>query len=151
MTSLLGSTAGLYWAERAVVTFHIEDPASPWKGLGPMLLGLAGPLSYGFAAGLVLVLIGELFFAASPGKLVTRTVIRAEDGSQAAPGTLVKRFLIKTSGALLFCVALVTGRWELLPLAVVAALTVVVGGWGLWLPRGSSLHDRAAGTTVRRV
>ncbi len=116
-----------------------------------MLLGLAGPLSYGFAAGLVLVLSGELLFAVSPGKLVTKIAIRAADGAGAGPGSLGWRFLIKTSGALLFCVALIIGRWEILPLAAAAAFTVVVGGWVLWIRRGRFLHDRVAGTTIHRV
>jgi len=113
-----------------------------------MLLGLAGPVSYGFAAGLVLVWAGELLFGISPGKLVTKTAIRAVDGAQPGPGSLAGRFFIKTSGPLLFCLALVFGRWEILVLAGVATLTVLGSGLGWRKSGGGPIHDRASGTTV---
>jgi hypothetical protein len=148
VTGLLASTVGMYWAQRAVVTFRIEDPQSPWKGIGPMLLGLTGPVAYGFAAGLVLVLLGELMFGTSPGKLVTKTWILTANESRAPMGPLAIRFLVKMSGPLLYCLALITGRWEILPLAAIAGLTILVGGFGQWISKGRTFHDRAAGTSV---
>lgn len=148
LTGLLASTMGMYWAQRAMVTFRIGDPESPWKGIGPMLLGLTGPVAYGFAAGLVLVLLGEPMFGTSPGKLVTNTWILPAKESRGRRGPLVIRFLVKMSGPLLYCLALVAGRWEILPLAALAVLSVLVGECGLWMAKGRTLHDRAAGTSV---
>lgn len=116
-----------------------------------MLLGLAGPVSYGFAAGLILVLMGELLFGVSPGKLLTKSSITAESGGPAGPGPLALRFLVKASGALLFCLALVIGRWEILPLAAVASLMVLGGGCSLWGSAGRVYHDRISGTAVFRT
>lgn len=148
VTGLLASTMGMYWAQRAVVTFRIGDPESPWKGIGPMLLGLTGPVAYGFAAGLVLVLLGELMFGTSPGKLATNTWILTANKTRARSGPLVIRFLVKLSGPLLYCLALATGRWEILLLAALAGVSVLVGGCCLWIANGHTLHDRAVGTSV---
>lgn len=151
VTVLLASTVGLFWAERAVVTFHIEDPESIWKGLGPMLMGLTAPVSYGFALGLALILLSEALFGVSPGKMVTRSAIRGADGGAPDRARLVRRFQVKTAWILLYLVALGTGFWQILVPAVLAAVAVAVGGLGMFGPAGRTLHDRLARTAVLRT
>lgn len=151
LTGLLATTVGLFWAERAVVTFRIGESGGIWTGLGPMLLGLTAPVSYGFAAGLLLVLLAEALFGVSPGKMATRLSIRRPDGRDADPARLVRRFQVKTAGILLYLLALATGLWHFLVPAVLAGLVVLLGACGLFGPAGRTLHDRIARTAVVRL
>lgn len=144
LASLLASSSGWYFAERAVVTFRIHAPDTVWNGPLPLVLGAVSTLSYGFAFALLLVLFGEALWGAAPGKLLTRRVIVAPDRA-----SRWLRFGLKMAPWWLFCLALVLGRWEL---AAVAAAC----GVGLLLDlvlsacRGRpAVHDRVAGTVSR--
>ena len=83
--------------------------------------GLANPDMFGGAsvaglslAGVVLSIIPlaymslEVFRAATPGKMLLKLKIRAEGGAEADQNTLVKRFLVKNSAALLNILAAIT-------------------------------------------
>ena len=142
---LLTSSSGAYFARRAVVTLRIGRPGTWWTGTLPMLLGAISPLAYGFAFALLLVWAMEPLFATSPGKLLLQSEIAVPCGNRA--GRLWLRFAVKTSGAWLLCVALVSGRWPLACAAVLAAAVLSLGF--LAVPFGGlALHDRVAGTRV---
>lgn len=138
----------MYFARAAAETFAVGSDTTVWKGPIPLVLGMVSPISYGYAFALVLVLVPEWLSGASVGKLVTRSVVASADGSAASGARRLRRFLIKTSGAWLFCVALLARRWELVVVAALASLIVFVGvllGLG---PSRATLHDRWSATRV---
>jgi hypothetical protein len=145
---LLASSAGSYFAERAVVTFRIGQPGTHWTGLVPFVLGAVAPLAYGLPFGLFLILIMEPLFAASPGKLLWRSeIVPVAPGPR--PLRLWTRFAIKAAPVWLACVAFVAGEWMVALAAALAAAAVLLGSVPVLAAR-PALHDRVAGTVVVR-
>lgn len=145
LATLLTSTTGTYFARRAVVMLHVGQPGSPWKGLIPMLLGAVSTVAYGVPFALLGVLLMEAFFGTSPGKLLFRREIVSSSVSRNR--ALWVRFAVKTSGAWLFCLGLVSGWWPLAVVAVAATAAVLSSALPLAVGR-RTLHDRIAGTVV---
>lgn len=146
LAALLSNTSGVYFARRAVETFHIGRPETIWKGLVPMLLGAVSTVAYGAAFALLLVWLMEALFGTSPGKLLLRHEIAVHSDHRAS--ALWGRFAVKASGAWLFCIALVLGSWQVVVVAAIACACVALGS--LPIPFGRrALHDRLTSTEVR--
>ena len=93
----------------------------------------------------------EVFQAATPGKMLLKLKIRAEGGTDADQNTLIKRFAVKNSAALLNILAAIT------TVSVFATFGSIVGfiiGLGCFMVLAASrqaLHDRVAKTAVFKV
>ncbi len=148
LTALLASSAGWFFAERAAVTFRVYSPDTYWNGPIPLMLGAVSPLSYGLAFAVIVALACEGMWGASVGKILTRrTVVKSSGGAPSRRRSWL-RFALKTSPWWVFCLALMSGRWEW------ATFSGIVGLWAL-LDLASALvfrhhlwHDRISGTRV---
>jgi len=148
LTALLASSAGWFFAERAVSTFRIYSPDTIWNGPVPLVLGAISPLSYGFAFALVVVLASEGFLGASMGKAAVRIRVAAASGSDAPQRRIMVRFVLKTAPWWVFCLALLAGRWELVVLAVLLGAGAVTDLFVALITRRNLWHDRLAGTRL---
>ncbi len=90
----------------------------------------------------------EVFRAATPGKMLLKLKIRAEGGAEADQNTLVKRFLVKNSAALLNILAAVTTVSVLSTLGSVVGFVIGIGCFLVLTASRQALHDRVAKTAV---
>ncbi len=90
----------------------------------------------------------EIFQAATPGKMLLKLKIRAEDGSEADQNTLIKRFALKNSSALLNILAAITTLGVLSTLGSLAGLVIGVGCFLTLTAAKQALHDTVAKTAV---
>ena len=135
VTLLLAPTAGRFFARRAVVTFHIGDPHSLWKGPLPFLLGIAGEVVYLLPFAFLLVLVLDPVTGATIGKRVAGLRVCGRDGLPATTAQRWARWLMQTAGLWLFTIALVAGSWHLLAFAVIAGVVTL------------AVYDSLGGTT----
>ena len=105
-------------------------------------------------AGIVMSLIPfaymslEVFRAATPGKMLLKLQIRAEDGSEADQTTLIARFALKNAGALFNILAAITTLSLFATLGGVAGLVIGVGCFLTLTAAKQALHDKMAKTAV---
>jgi uncharacterized RDD family membrane protein YckC len=141
-------TLGRWFAGRAVVTLSIGSPDTFWRGPIPMVMGIFGSFVYGLPLGLLLVLLAEALFDASPGKWLLGLSVAAADGSPAPTGNRLARWVLKCSALWGTALALAVGSCPIAVAAAVAGL-VTLGGFFLAIsPRAQALHDRVAGTAI---
>ena len=148
LTALLASSVGWFFAERAVVTFQVYSPDTIWNGPVPLMLGAISTVSYGFAFALVLALACEGIWGVSVGKILVRRRTVTLLGQSVSKKQSWCRYALKTAPWSLFCLALLSGRWE---------LAIVSAAFGVWaavdlgialILRRRLWHDRVAGTRV---
>ncbi len=145
---LLAGTLGRWFAGRAVVMLSIGSPDTFWRGPIPMVLGILGSFVYGLPFALLLVLLAEALFGASPGKWLLGLQVVAADGTSAPTGSRLLRWAAKCSGLWAMVLALVAGSW---PVAIAALTAALIASAGFCLsigPRSLALHDRLFGTAV---
>lgn len=147
---LLAGSSGHFFAGRAVVALRIGAEGTLWRGPLPMILGYLGPLSYGLPFALLLVHLAEPLFGLTPGKLFAGLAIAGSDGAPAGTSRLWLRTAVKCGGLCLLVLALLAGSWQLAALGVLVTLVFLLGALPALLPSGRSLHDRLAGTALRR-
>jgi uncharacterized RDD family membrane protein YckC len=100
------------------------------------------------ACGWLAMTLLEVFFAATPGKMVLRFEIANANATQAQPRTLWLRWLAKDAPALLWLLAAITQSRTLLVVAAAANGVVALGCLpALGAPRRAA-HDLWAGTAV---
>jgi uncharacterized RDD family membrane protein YckC len=145
---LLSGTLGRWFAERAVVTLSIGSPDTFWRGPVPMVLGIFGTFVYVLPFSLLLVLLGEVFFGAGPGKWLLGLDVTAGDGSPAHAGRRFSRWTIKCSGPCGIALALALANGPLAISGVAATLVMLAGSCLAMGPRRLALHDRLSGTAV---
>jgi uncharacterized RDD family membrane protein YckC len=145
-TLLLSSSIGLFFARRAVVTLHIGDPHTLWKGPLPFILGAIGEVVYLMPFIFLLVWILDPLTGATLGKRVFRLRVRATDGRPASTARRWYRCALQTAGLWGFTIALLAGSWQLAAIATVAGAIVLVGSFAAAGPSSLALHDRLSGT-----
>jgi len=123
---------GRYFALRAVVTLHIGEPGTIWKGTIPWIMGMFGEYVYTLPFALFLVFLPEAIWGRSIGKLVLRIKIAGE------PKKLWLRYFIKTIGLWGMTLALVLGIWQLLIFFLGLGIIVIF----------FNLQDRLTRTTI---
>ena len=144
----LAGTLGRWFAGRAVVMLSIGSPDTFWRGPIPMVLGILGNFVYGLPFALLLVLLAEALFGASPGKWLLGLRVAAADGTSAPTGSRLLRWTVKCSGLWAMVLALVAGSCPVAVAAVTAALIISAGFCLSMGPRSLALHDRLFGTAV---
>jgi hypothetical protein len=145
---LLTGTAGRWFARRAAVMLSIGSPDTFWRGPIPMVMGILGNFVYGLPFALLLVLLGEVFFGAGPGKWLFGMRVTAPGGTPAPARRRLVRWTLKCAGLWIMVVALVLGSAYLAALALGAAVVALAG---LCLAIGSgrqALHDRLSDPAV---
>ena len=90
----------------------------------------------------------EIFFAATPGKLILKQKIVRADGTLADQAMLIKRWAIKQSGNLIGLVVGITGILFLARIQQLAGLFVFVSCLMALRSTKLALHDDLAGTSV---
>lgn len=123
---------GRYFALRAVVTFHIGEPGTVWRGFIPMMLGAIGNYFYTLPFALFLIFLPEAIWGQSIGKFILRIKIAGE------PKKLWLRYFIKTVGLWGMSLAFVLGVWQLLVFFLGLGIIVLL----------FNLQDRLTGTSV---
>jgi len=146
----LSTTVGIFFARRAVVTLHIGDPHTLWKGPLPFLLGMVGEVVYLLPFTLLLFWLLDPVAGATLGKRLLRLRVRAAAGERASPSRLWGRSAIRAAGFWGWTLALLAGVWQLAVLATVAGAVVLAGAFVALGPRSLALHDRWTGTSVVR-
>ena len=140
LTGLLAPSTGLWCAERAVLALRIGEAGSPWTGVAPMLLGMAGEITYGWPVAVVILITVPLaFFGVSPGRLLT--------GAKAWPRRWLPS-LLATLPSLLLLVVWIAGSWVVFLLSVgITAIWIVANMFCLVSSR-QTLASRFAGMRV---
>ena len=90
----------------------------------------------------------EVLFAATPGKLMRRYTIRAEDGSAAGWFHLLKRYVAKKFLVICWIVAMATGIQLILLIGEIGCFFLGAGLFLALLPDRQAVHDEIAGTAV---
>jgi len=147
----LSRTIGWYFAERAVVTLHIGQPGTLWKGPIPMILGAFGEVVYGLPFAGLLAWSADPLTGATLGKRLFRLRVRAVDGGPARTSRRLLRFAIQTVGLWGWTLALLSGRWEMALAATVTGVAVLLGAPLALGPRSLALHDRLSRTALFRI
>lgn len=111
---------GHYLASRSVVTFHIGQPGTLWKGLIPWILGLFGTYFYTLPFALFLIFLPEAIWGRSFGKMLLRL--------PAVSNHLWPRFFLKTTMFWGMTLALVVGSWELMVSSIVVGSIILLTG-----------------------
>jgi uncharacterized RDD family membrane protein YckC len=135
---------GVYAAKIAQAT------ADPRAGAAPaFFVGVAG---WGVAAGLIGPFYGliEGLTGRSPGKMVVGLRVVDEAGQAAPIGTLLVRFLVKSSSSLIAFVALFAGAHALDLVSQIVAWGIMLGFFLVLTKSRQALHDKIAGTAVLR-
>ena len=90
----------------------------------------------------------EIFFAATPGKLILKQKISRADGGPADQVMLIKRWAMKQSSSLVNLLMAITGIVALTYVSQLLSLVILVSC--LMVMRGTrlALHDDLAGTSV---
>lgn len=138
---LMSTTLGDLFARRAVIALRIGEPDTLWTGPLPMALGLLGGIVYLLPLTLLLTWLAEPLTGRTPGHALLRLEIHGTKRWT--------RYLFKAAGPLLLVSGLLAGRWEPL-IAGIAASILMSAGFLAGAPRGSTLHDRAAGTRLTK-
>ena len=90
----------------------------------------------------------EIFFAATPGKLILKQKISRADGSPADQTTLVTRWAMKQSQALMNLLVAITGLLVLGYVSQLLGLVILVSCLMAMRDTKLALHDDLAGTSV---
>lgn len=135
---LLSSTAGLYFAHRAVVMLHIGEPDTFWQGPVPLMLGVFGEVIYLLPFAMCLAWAPSAVTGMTAGKWACGLHVRQTDGTPAPRARLFARTTIQTIGGWGWTLALVAGAWQVGAVATAAAIVV----WSV------AVHDRLTGTAV---
>lgn len=90
----------------------------------------------------------EIFFGASPGKMILGIVIADSNRNGAEIGKLVKRCLLKHSNTILSIVALITAISLLETLSSLIILIIIVGFFFTLSNKRQALHDSLTSTAV---
>ena len=143
---LLSSSIGLFFARRAVVTLHIGDPHTLWKGPLPFLLGAIGEVVYLMPFTSQLVWILDPLTGATIGKRIFRLRVRGTDGQSASKAARWYRSALQTAGLWGLTLALLAGSWPLALAATIAGAIALVGSFAAAGPSSLALHDRLSGT-----
>lgn len=126
----------------------IGSPDTFWRGPIPMILGVFGGFFYGLPFALVLALLPEALFDASPGKWLLGLRVAGASGATATPGRRLLRWSLKCSGAWIMVLALVAGSLQV-AVAAISAGALALAGFSLVMgPRRLALHDRISRTAV---
>ncbi len=147
---LLSSTLGRFFARRAVLTLHIGDPHTLWKGALPFMLGAVGEFVYLLPFALLIVWILDPLTGATAGKRLLRLRVRRA-GDDVSPLRFWCRSAIETIGLWGWTLALIAGQWQVGVVASAASLAVLAGAFTAAGPRSFALHDRLSGTMVCRL
>lgn len=150
LTFLLSSSAGMFFARRAVVTLRIGEPGTFWKGPLPFILGIVGEFVYLIPFAMLLVWVLDPLTSATIGKRLLRLRVRSIDGAAVSIGRRWARTAILSAGFWGWTLALLAGRWEIAAVATAAGAIVVVGTLAAIGPSSLALHDRLCGTSVLR-
>lgn len=145
-TLLLSSSIGLFFARRAVVTLHIGDPHTLWKGPLPFILGAIGEVIYLMPFVFLLVWILDPLTGGTVGKRLLRLRVRRSDGLPASKARRWFRTALQTAGFWGLTLALLAGSWQLAAIATVAGAIVLAGSFAAAGPSLLALHDRLSGT-----
>jgi uncharacterized RDD family membrane protein YckC len=151
LSFLLSSSAGMFFARRAVVMLRIDDPASLWKGPVPLMLGTFGEVVYLLPLTLLTALSLDPVAGSTMGKRWLRLRVRDAHGAPLTSARSWRRFAAKTVGLSGCTLGLLAGRWEIALVASVAGLTILAGTVLALGPSSRTLHDRLSGTSVVRV
>jgi hypothetical protein len=146
VTLLLSSSVGLFFARRAVVTLHIGDPHSLWKGPLPFILGAIGEIVYLMPFIFLLVWTVDPLTGATIGKRVLRLRVRGTDGQPASNARRWWRSAMQTAGFWGLTLALLVGSWQLVIVATIAGAIVLAGSLAAAGSSSLALHDRLSGT-----
>jgi uncharacterized RDD family membrane protein YckC len=147
---LLSSTAGMYFARRAVVTLRIGEPDTFWQGPIPLMLGVVGEVNFLLPFTLFLAFALDVLPGASAGKRLFGLRIGGASGQAASSGPRLARLLIKSIACWGVALSLVIGFWPLGGIALGLGLVVCAGTLGALGPAGRTLHDVLTGTRVTR-
>lgn len=90
----------------------------------------------------------EIFFAATPGKLILKQKISRADGAPADQLMLIKRWAMKQSSSLVNLLVVVTGILALGYVSQLLALAILVSCLMVMRSTKLALHDDLAGTSV---
>ena len=107
---------------------------------------------WGVAAALLGPFYGliEGFTGRSPGKVVTGLRVVDEAGQVAGLGTLLARYLVKQSSALIGFVALFVGARALDLVSQIVSWGIIAGFFLVLTKSRQALHDKIAGTAILR-
>jgi uncharacterized RDD family membrane protein YckC len=147
---LLSSSIGLFFARRAVVTLHIGDPHTLWKGPLPFILGAIGEVVYLIPFTFLLVWILDPLSGATVGKRLLRLRVRRTDGEPSSSARRWWRSALQTAGFWGLTLAFLVGSWQLVIVALVAGAIVFAGSFAAAGPSSLALHDRLSGTACYR-
>ena len=149
-TLLLSSSIGLFFARRAVVTLHIGDPHTLWKGPLPFILGAIGEVVYLMPFIFLLVWILDPLTGATVGKRLLRLRVRATDGLPASNARRWWRSALQTAGFWGLTLAFLVGAWQLALAATIAGAIALAGCFAAAGPSSLALHDRLSDTACFR-
>jgi uncharacterized RDD family membrane protein YckC len=90
----------------------------------------------------------EIFMAASPGKKAMKLRIKNEDGTDASPAVLQKRWIIKMSGSVIGLIGTITTIAILSTVGSIVGLIIFIGCFMIFAAGNQALHDKIAKTAV---
>jgi len=148
---VLASTAGMFFARRAVVTLRIGEAGTLWQGPLPLMLGIFGEIVYLLPFTLLVAWTLDPLTGATIGKRVCRLRVRTRDGQTPDARAFWRRTVIFTVGFWGWTLALLIGRWEIAALASAGGLIAFAGTFPTLGSRSLAWHDRLTGTHVQRL
>lgn len=133
-------TTGMFEEASALINEAMANPAAS-EELSRLISPLAIILS-------IIYYSMEIFFAATPGKMVLGIKIADEERQEAVMGTLFTRFIIKHIDYVFSILALLTAIEVFSLFGSVLSLVIVVGFFFTLAPKRQAFHDMLAKTAV---
>lgn len=90
----------------------------------------------------------EVFISASLGKLILGLRIGNDDSSRSSVATLLTRFLIKSSGNILFLFFFITGNFLIYIIGFLSTLVLFIGYFFILGQKRQGLHDQISKTAI---